>query len=312
MAAALDAAYRSAMGKRELAPGFLRKPPSGWLPGRAFVENRSIRQGEQTQTGVYHDERVSSLSAMLQADFRVVVEGYEEHTFRSDRVVPEWLLDVGAPTGKRWYSIRLKPQTGLVARIGLPCLVNPADPSDIWIDWDAAYDEHVVAWEQEAAIKKEMAKQRGGFDGTLDRIFSNPFTRDVTDEERELVQQRIAEDDAKQEAIRQKFIAQNQAIQDSKTDPDELTELRRREKEAERIFASGREVQAKVLSNSVNGKTLAGIALVFIYLELLEDPPRKVGLEYSFGKRGAARYPVGKIVKVKIDPENPNLITMGE
>ena len=57
---------------------------------------------------------------------------------------------------------------------------------------------------------------------------------------------------------------------------------------------------------------LAGIPLVFIVFELHEDPPRRVGLEYSFGKRGAARYPVGRTVKVKVDPNDPDLITMGE
>lgn len=300
------------MAKRELAPGFLRKAPDGWVPARVYVSNDSIRQGEEHRTGVYHDERVSSLSAMLVGDFRVYLEGQLDHTFHGDRVVPEWCLNTGAPTGKRWYHVRLKPQYGLINRIGLPCYVDPQNAEEIWIDWDAAYDEHVVAWEQEAAIKKEVAKRKGGIDGTLDRIFSNPFTRDVTPDEAALVDQRIADDTAKEEAIRQRFIAQNQAIQDAKTDPDELTELRRREKEAERIFADGREVTGTVRSNSVNGRTLAGIPLVFIVIELHEDPPRQVGLEYSFGKRGAARYKVGKTVKVKVDPADPNLITMGE
>lgn len=300
------------MAKRELAPGFLRKAPDGWVPGRVYVSNESIRQGEQHRTGVYHDERVSSLSAMLVGDFRVYIEGQLDHTFRHDRVVPEWCLDTGAPAGKRWYSIRVKPQFGLINRIGLPCFIHPTDAEQIWIDWDAAYDEHVVAWESEAAIKKEMAKQRGGFDGTLDRIFSNPFTRDATEEEKATVAGRIAEEDAKQEAIRQRIIAQNEAVQASATNPDEMAELKRREAEAHRIFAEGREVMATVKSNSVNGKTLAGISLVYIVLELHEDPPRRVGLEYSFGKRPAGRYPVGKVVKVKVDPANPDLITMGE
>jgi len=300
------------MAKRELAPGFLRKAPDGWVPGRAYISNESIRHGEDHRTGVYHDERVSSFSAMLIGDVRVVVEGQLDHTFRADRVVPQWCLDVGAPTGKRWYQVRLKPQYGLINRIGLPCVIDPANAENIWIDWDAAYDEHVVAWEQEAAIKKEMATRRGGIDGTLDRIFSNPFTRDATDEEKAMVQERIAEEDAKTEAIRQRLIAQNEAAQASKTDPDELTELKRREAEAQRIFAEGREVLATVRSNSVNGRNLAGIPLVSIVFELHEDPPRRVGLEYSFGKRGAARYPVGETVRIKVDQQNPELITPGE
>ena len=300
------------MAKRELAPGFLRASPSGWVPARVYVNAERIVQGEEHATGVYHDERVSSFSAKLTGDFRVVVEDRLDHTFHGDRVVPAWLLDVGAPTGKRWYRVRVKPSYGLVPSIGLPCTVDPADAGNIWIDWDAAYDEHVTAWEREAAVKKEIAKRKGGIDGTLDRIFSNPFTRDVTPDEAELVDQRIADDAAKEEAIRQRFIAQNDAMQASQTNPDELTELRRREKEAERIFAEGREVLATVTSNSVNGKNLAGIPLVSIVLDLHEDPPRRVRLEYSFGKRAAARYKVGKTVKVRIDPNDPDLITMGE
>lgn len=282
------------------------------MPGRVYVSNENIRQGEQHMTGVYHDERVSSLSAMLVGDFRVYIEGQLDHTFRDDRVVPEWCLDVGSLKGNRWYKVRLKPQYGLINRIGLPCFIHPQNAEEIWIDWDAAYVEHEQAWEAEAAMKKATAKKRGGFDGTMDRIFSNPFTREVTPEEAALVDQRIAEEDAKQEVIRQKFIAQNQAIQDSKTNPDELTELRRREKEAERLFAEGREVMATVTSNSVNGRTLAGIPLVYIVFQLHEDPPRKVGLEYSFGKRGAGKYPVGKSLKVKVDPEDPELLFPAE
>src|SRR6478735_8586025 len=107
------------MGKRELAPGFLRKAPDGWLPGRVFAENRSLSDGEHHQTGVYQDERVSSFSVRLVADFRVVVPGFEEHTFHDDRVVPQWLMGgVGAPSGKRWYQVRLKPQLGVIGRIG--------------------------------------------------------------------------------------------------------------------------------------------------------------------------------------------------
>ncbi|MGN6694007.1 MAG: hypothetical protein ACTHN0_07505, partial [Aquihabitans sp.] len=76
------------MAKRELGPVFLRKAPEGWVPGRVYVSNDSIRQGEEHRTGVYHDERVSSLSAMLVGDFRVYIEGQLDHTFRADRVVP--------------------------------------------------------------------------------------------------------------------------------------------------------------------------------------------------------------------------------
>jgi len=297
------------MGKGELAPGFLRRAPHGWVPGRVFTSDRSISQDEPAQTGVYHDRRVSSLSAMLEADFRVVVPGRTEHTFYDDRVVPQWLLDVGWPSGKRWYQVRLKPQTGMLARLGFPCFVDPANVSNIWIDWDAAYEEHVVAWEQEAAIDKKMAKRRGGVNGTLDRIFSNPFTRDVTPAEAALVEQRIAEEDATNVDIRQRFTAQDHAAQASAVSPEEAAELERRRVEAERIFATGREVQARVLSNSVNGRTLAGIPLINIRFELLEDPPRRVGHEYCWGRRGAAAYPVGKVVPVRIDPNDPEAIT---
>lgn len=296
-----------------MAPGFLRKGPDGWLAGRVFVTGPSLGQGEQHATGVYQDERASSFSCWLEGDFRIVVPGFEEHTFHDTRDCPNWLLQGGmAGVGKRWYHLRLKPHTGMVAKLGFPCLVNPANPSDIWIDWDASWAEHEEAWESEAAMKKAVAKKRGGFDGTMDRIFSNPFTRDVTPEEAALVDQRIAEEDAKAEEIRQRYIAQNEAAQASATDQGELTELRRREKEAERIFAEGRDAMATVKSNSVNGKNLAGISLVYIVFELHEDPPRRVGLEYSFGKRGAGKYPVGKTVKLKIDPDNPELVFPGE
>ena len=51
--------------------------------------------------------------------------------------------------------------------LGVPCLVNPADPSEIWIDWDAAYDEHAPAWEREARVRREVERRKGGLDGAL-------------------------------------------------------------------------------------------------------------------------------------------------
>lgn len=69
---------------------------------------------------------------------------------------------------------------------------------------------------------------------------------------------------------------------------------------------------ATVTSNAGNGRNLAGIPLVYTVFELHEDPPRRVGLEYSFGKRGAGRYPFGKAVRLKVDPENPELVHPGE
>ena len=56
----------------------------------------------------------------------------------------------------------------------MPCVVNPADPSEIWIDWDAAYKEHEPAWEREARVRREVMRREGGIDAVLSRI-TNPL-----------------------------------------------------------------------------------------------------------------------------------------
>ena len=299
------------MAKRELAPGFFRKPPDGWLSGRTFVSNRSTWQGEERRTGVYHDERASSYSAMMSGDFRVVVEGRPDHTFRDDRrIVPEWCLDVGAPSGKRWYRIRLKPQYGLMPKIGLPCKVDPADPSNIWIDWDAAYDEHVVAWEQHAAVKKEVDKRRGGVEGALSSVLSNPFARDITAEEEVLVEQAQADERARVSAVLEQYATSGMPAGFAPVSGDEVAEQERRRLDAERIFATGREVDATVVSNEPTGRTLANVPTHLITFELDDGSGlRRVEHEYVWGPRVAKRYKPGKSFRVRIDPQDPQQVT---
>lgn len=89
--------------------------------------------------------------------------------------------------GKHWFTIRLEPQSGFIPRLRFPCLVDPADPNQVFIDWNAAWEEHVPTLEQEAAVRHEVDRRRDGIEGLLGRTFKNPFTRSFAREEEALV-----------------------------------------------------------------------------------------------------------------------------
>ena len=99
----------------------------------------------------------------LRVTWRVEVPGREPYELQEERSVPAWLAAGGlVGTGNRWYKLRLKPTYGLMHGVGVPCSVDPGDPSEIWIDWDAAYKEHEPAWEREARVRREVMRRRAG------------------------------------------------------------------------------------------------------------------------------------------------------
>jgi hypothetical protein len=48
---------------------------------------------------------------------------------------------------------------GLSRRLGVPAFVDPADPTQLWVDWDAAFQEHREAWDRKERIDREIASR---------------------------------------------------------------------------------------------------------------------------------------------------------
>src|ERR1700754_4749598 len=151
----------------ELGPKLLRRAPRGWLPARAFPLRHSVFSNDQGSDG---GETVFDTSSALDVRGRVELPGREPYEVEERRSAPMWLHSNSLGSGNRWYKVRVRPQYGLMRDVGVPCVVNPRDPGELWIDWDAAYDEHLVAWEREARVRREVSRRRGGLDGALERI----------------------------------------------------------------------------------------------------------------------------------------------
>src|ERR1700742_1897712 len=119
----------------ELAPKLLRRPPGGWLPARAFPTQHSIFSHNYGLDGVPEIE----MTMKMRVTWRVELAGRAPHTFEEERSVPAW-LDPGAIAGhgNRWYKVRVRPQYGLMPKLGVPCFVNPGNERELWVDWDAA------------------------------------------------------------------------------------------------------------------------------------------------------------------------------
>jgi hypothetical protein len=279
----------------ELGPKLLRRAPRGWLPGRAFSQKHSAySHGHDGDGGVAEIEMSLGLTVL----WRVEVPGRASYELEEERSVPMWLGSGGLGSGNRWYKIRLKPSYGLMRDLGVPCLVNPGDPSEIWIDWDAAYDEHVRAWEREARVRREVERRKGGIDGALSRI-GNPLTGKFRPEDEEHLEQVVA----RERGIQAQFAPP--------ADPAlaaESAELNRRMDALARIVREGRKTTGTVVSRDETDRSFANVPLIVLTFEV---EGRRIVFEHIFGPRHAKHYTVGKQVEVWVDPVNPDAIRPG-
>jgi hypothetical protein len=273
----------------ELGPGMLRRAPRGWQPARAFAVKRRIYSQRYDEHGVPEIEATMAMAVT----WRVEPPGGEPYAFEEERSVPAW-LDAGALMGhgNRWYKLRLRPQYGLMPQLGVPCHVNPGNAHEIWIDWDAAYKEHIPAWEQEARVRREVAKREGKYDQVIDRIV-NPFAGKLRAGEATLADERIAKT----------------RPQPSPQSPDEEgAEHERRMDELARLQKTGRKTRGIVVACSATSRTLAAIPVFELVFEV---EGRHVVFEHAYGPRHLAHYQPGREVDIWIDPADPNAICPG-
>jgi hypothetical protein len=294
----------------QLGPKLLRTPPKGWLPARAFPVRHSAYEHSQGPEG---GERVIETSSGLTVTWRVEIAGREPYEVSEQRSGPTWLQHGLLGGGKRWYRVRARPAYGLMADVGVPCVVDPRDPAKLWIDWDAAYEEHLPAWEREARVRRAVARQEGVLDHAIDRVL-NPFAGRLRDGEQELVERRIPRRGRPAHEIRLTSEIEQAAIAFGPAPEGELAEQRRRIAELERIQRIGRRVPAHVVGREETDGRLANVPLILIAFELSDDGERgsrRVVFEHVYGPRQANRYKVGRRVDVWVDPDDPAAICPG-
>ena len=283
----------------QLGPGFLRKPPRGWQPGRAHAVDFVARDRIDPEGG----SGGSVLDVwILDVLWEVHPGSGTPYEFREERRAPLW-VKAGTPVGKRSFSLRVRPNHGLQSEVAIPCWVDPGKPHDIWVDWDAAYELHLPVWDRIARVEREVNRQRGGVDAIIDRV-SNPFAGKVRAEDAEYVEQARAVD-REQEAA---FQAQVDAAQNT----PEQVELKRRTAVEARIGESGRECSATVVAVTDTGRLVEGVVPIFELVMDVDDggTVRQVVYEHVWGPRHAKRYKVGKQVTVAIDPEDPDRVAL--
>jgi hypothetical protein len=275
----------------ELGPGLLRRAPRGWVRARAYALTHSVHSHHYGENGAPEIETTMA----LRAHWRVELEGREPYEVQEDRDAPAWTAaGQGIGAGNRWYKVRVRPQHGLMPKLGVPCYVNPRDPAELWIDWDAAYREHLPAWEQEARVRREIAKRDGLYDQVFDRIL-NPFAGKLRPGEAELADKRIAEDPSRARPV------------PPPPDP-EATEHRARMDELTRIHTTGRKTRARVVSVQATSRSLASVPLALLTFEI---EGRHVVFEHVYGPLHLRHYKVGREVDMWVDPENPDAICPG-
>lgn len=153
--------------------GVIRRPPRGWIPGQAFAVKSRSHDLHRDSEGARLDT-----SLKLQVEWEVHIPGQEPYRFYETRKAPTW---VGRETGrgKRWFSVRLKRTYGLMSSVGMPCVVDPSDPHELWIDWDAGYEAHEPAWKAHTAAAperraEEKARLRRDEDAAIARAEAQP------------------------------------------------------------------------------------------------------------------------------------------
>ena len=242
------------------------------------------------------------------------MDAREPYRFSDERrTVPNW-CQRNTRAGKRWYRLHLRESHGLMESVGLPVCVNPEDPHDLWIDWDAAYGEHVEAWKLKDRVDLAAARRGGSAEGLIHRVMS-PLAGRLRPGEEQLVDEAIAASKAREaewlERDRPRAEAQMEKMGFGPVAPGERAEHDRRSAEMKRIYESGRRAKATVVSNQDSGRKLMNVPVILITLDV-EDAGavRRVDLEHVWGPRHAKRYKPGKQVKVRIDQQDSEVIAL--
>lgn len=295
--------------------GVFGRRPAGWVAGHA------VPRGHRTYSGTDHRAEhgesvidVDDLSMLLDADWEVHVPGREPYVVRDvGRKAPLW-VEASAPLGgkgKRAWSLRLRRTGGLLATVGVPCLVDPADPTRLWLDWDAAYDLHVPAWDRAQAVDHAIERHRGGIDAVIGKVLS-PLRPTLDPADQHLVDAAIAADVARSPQAQAEAPLLHRALDgDGPHDPAEHEHVLAQVRETVRIHQAGKEVPATVVAIGPTGRTWCGTPEHELHLDLDDaGGVRRVVHHEVMGAAFATRMAAGTRTLVVVDPADPGRIAL--
>jgi hypothetical protein len=297
--------------------GPLRRRPKGWLAARAMpVHHRAFADpysGDGTDGGGSDVETSTRLDVL----WEVTIPGQAPYQFHEVRKSPLWATpNALGGTGDRFYKIKLKKSHGFQKELGVPCLVDPEDPHRLWVDWDAAYDEHVPVWDRISAVEREVAKRANPWDHAFTRVF-DPFARKVRPDEEHLVDQAIAEQQALEERQRLESIERAEQMNKAAgtwTSPEEQAEFQVIADDLTRIFETGTASQATVVSITKTDRTVANVPVFEIHLDVHDtNPPRRLLHVQVMGDNRffLRRFKPGKQLAIHIDPNDADKVCIG-
>jgi hypothetical protein len=276
----------------EFGPKLLRRAPRGWLPARAFPLRHSISDAPSDP----QSETIVDTSFVLSVTWRVELDGRETYELEEVRRSPTWTLSGPLGAGNRWYKVRVRPTFGLMPETGVPCFVDPSDRTQLWVDWDAAYEEHVPAWEREARVRRGVADRSNAYERVVERVI-NPFAGKPRESEEELVEQRVAEEAERLRELQAKF---------APPPPDpvvagEQSALMARMEDLTRIQREGLKSRATVVAREDTERTFGNVPVIVLTLQL--EDGRKVIFEHVYGPRHAKHYKPGREIDIWVDDQ---------
>jgi hypothetical protein len=290
---------------RELGPGFQRRPPRGWLPARAFPIERELLDHYHDGTG---GAPLIETAHRYRFTWEVRVGDRAPLSFTEVRNAPVWVRR-DSPAGSRWYKPRLRASYGLMANVGVPGFVDPQDPTRLWVDWDAAYEEHEQAWEQQGRVDREIARREGGLEYVTHRIL-NPLQGKASADDAAAVQEELERRHERDERI---LAEGRERARELGFGPVEAgSEQARRIAQLRRLQREGRRVKGVIVGQVDTGRTVADQPLIEVTIEIDDgDGKRRVVYEHIWGARAAATFKPGRRVKVTVDPADPDVVEIG-
>lgn len=290
--------------------GVRRRPPRGWIAG-------TVASARHTTTTHPDNDAESSgggdewpWSYLLDVVWDVRLPGRPVYQVVEERKAPVWTEpNAMGGSGRRWYSLRLRRSYGLVVGVEMPCCVDPADATALWIDWDAGYEAHERAWQHRAALDKAVNARRGGLDGLLNR-FADPFARRLDADQQTTVErqadQQVVQERAAQQAEWQRAVKAAEEMRWAGVDSGERERFQALTGEHLRIDRVGRRVEGRLRSIAPTGAILVGLPVQRFEVDVVDPGPRVVGVELPLHQRYAKRYRPGARIVLKVDPADPD------
>jgi hypothetical protein len=273
----------------------MRRRPKGWIPARAMPLQHRVFDDPYTQGGGPDaGENVLETSTRLDVVWQVTIPGQAPYEFHEVRKSPMW----ATPN-----------------ELGVPCLVDPEDRHRLWVDWDAAYEEHLPVWERISAVEREVAKRTSAWDSAFTRVF-DPFARKIRPEEEHLVEQAIAAEKAEHDRQHAEALAKHEEMQKAAgtwASPEEHARFDEINAELTRVYETGTPCQATLVQLVKTEEKVANIPVFHFHLDVHDtDPPRRLVHVQVMGDNRffLRKYKPGKVLEVRIDQQDPNKVAI--